>query len=86
MLEKRFAAEAGAGSRLMQPEITVATTLGYVRLRQPETLPRGRYPALEGLSARAEAHAAFKACLPTSEEIGGPREEARAALLRLIGP
>ena len=85
-LEKLFAAEAAAGSRLMQPEITVATMLGYVRLRQPETLPRGGYPALEGLSARAEAHHAFKACLPTSEEIGGPPEEARAALVRLIGP
>jgi hypothetical protein len=70
----------------MQPEITVATMLGYVRLRQPETLPRGGYTALESLSARAEAHAAFKACLPTPEEIGGPPEEARAALVRLIGP
>ena len=85
VLEKLFAAEAAADFRVKQPEITVATMLGYVRLRQPETLPRGRYPALEGLSARAEAHAAFKACLPTSEEIGGPREEARAALLRLRG-
>jgi glutathione S-transferase len=46
-LEKLFAAEAAAGSRLMQPEITVATMLGYVRLRQPETLPPDRYPALE---------------------------------------
>ncbi len=42
------------GSRLMQPEITVATMLGYLRLRQPETLPHGRYPALEALSAQAE--------------------------------
>ena len=82
-LEKLFA--AAPGSRLMQPEITVATMLGYVRLRQPETLPHGRYPALESLSAQAEGNPAFKACLPTPEEIGGPRAEAQAALLRLQG-
>ncbi len=69
----------------MQPEITVATALGYLHLRQPETVPCGRYPALEALSARAEAHPAFEACLPTVEEIGGPPEEARAALFRLRG-
>lgn len=85
VLEKLFAAEAAAGSRLMQPAITVATMLGYLRLRQPETLPHGRYPALKALSAQAEANPAFKACLPTTEEIGGPPDEARAALLRLIG-
>ena len=54
----------------MQPEITVATMLGYVRLRESGTLPPGRYPALEALSAWAEAHPAFKACLPTPKEIG----------------
>ncbi len=70
---------------LMQPEITIATMLGYLRLRQPETLPAGRYPALEALSARAEAHPAFKACLPTLEEIGGSPHDAQAALLRLQG-
>jgi glutathione S-transferase len=84
-LEDRFVSEAPGDPRLAQPEITVATTLGYVRLRQPETLPPGRYPALEALSARAEAHPAFKACQPTLQEIGGPPEEARAALLRLLG-
>ena len=69
----------------MQPEITVATALGYLRLRLPEALPPGRYPALEALSARAEAHPAFQACLPTPQEIGGPLDEAQAALLRLRG-
>lgn len=82
-LEQRFAGDGG--QRLMQPEITVATALGYLRLRQPEALSAGRYPTLEALSARCEAHPAFKACLPTSEEIGGPPEGARAALLRLQG-
>lgn len=84
-LERVFAAETATSPRLMQPEITVATTLGYLRLRQPETLPAGRYPALAALSARCEAHPAFQACRPTPEEIGGPLEEARAALLRLVG-
>ena len=34
-LEARFAAEPPGGARLMQPEITVATALGYLRLRLP---------------------------------------------------
>jgi glutathione S-transferase len=84
-LDRRFAAVNPDGARLMQPEITVATMLGYVRLRQPATLPPGRYPALEALSARAEAHPAFKACLPTPKEIGGEPQDAQAALLRLQG-
>ena len=84
-LERRYAGVPPGAGRLMQPEITVATMLGYVRLRQPDTFPAGRYPALEGLSARAEAHAAFVACRPSAEEIGGPPAEARLALLRLLG-
>jgi glutathione S-transferase len=85
-LERRFAAIAPGAGRLTHPEITVATALGYLRLRQPETLPPGRYPVLAALTARAEAHAAFQACLPTVKEIGGPPEEARAALSRLLRP
>jgi glutathione S-transferase len=85
VLEARYAAGSPDPARLMQPEITVAAMLGYVRLRQPETVAPGRYPALEALSARAEARAAFVACRPSLGEIGGPPEEARAALLRLQG-
>jgi len=84
-LDRRCAAAERDGARPMQPEITAATMLGYLRLRQPETLPAGRYPALEALSARAEAHPAFKACVPTPKEIGGSPQEAQAALLRLQG-
>ena len=84
-LDRRLAAAKPEGARLMQPEITVATMLGYVRLREPGTLPPGCYPALEALSAWAEAHPAFKACLPTPKEIGGSPQEAQAALLRLQG-
>ena len=84
-LDRRFAGGKPGGARLTQPEITVATMLGYLRLRQPETLPADRYPALEALSARAEARPAFKACLPTLAEIGGSPHDAQAALLRLRG-
>src|SRR5262245_47061030 len=84
-LERRFAGAKPDAGRPMQPEITVAAMLGYLRLRQPETLPAGRYPALAALSAWAEAHPAFKACLPTPKEIGGEPQEAQAALLRLQG-
>jgi glutathione S-transferase len=73
------------GPGLMQPEITVACMLGYIRLRQPATLPAGRYPSLEALSARAETHRAFVACRPSPREIGGSTEEASLALLRLLG-
>jgi glutathione S-transferase len=85
-LERRFAGRREPDeTRLMQPEITVAAMLGYLRLRQPETLPAGRYPALEALSAWAEAHPAFIACLPAPKEIGGKPQDAQAALLRLRG-
>ena len=84
-LEEGYAAAGRDVGKLMQPEITVAAMLGYVRLRQPDMLPPGRYPALEALSARAEAHPAFTACRPSLDEIGGPPTEAKAALLRLLG-
>jgi glutathione S-transferase len=84
-LERRHAAAGADTAKPMQPEITVATMMGYLRLRQPDTLAPGRYPALEALSARAEAHAAFIACRPSVDEIGGPPAEAKAALLRLLG-
>ncbi|HJU29821.1 MAG TPA: glutathione S-transferase N-terminal domain-containing protein [Hyphomicrobiaceae bacterium] len=86
-LEQRCGVAPADAGRLTQPEITVAAALGYMRLRQPEMLAPGRYPALESLSARAEAHPAFVACRPSLREIGGGPEEASAALLRLLaGP
>jgi len=85
MLDGCYGAAMPDGARLMQPEISVATMMGYLRLRQPDTLSPGRYPALGALSVRAEAHPAFIACRPSLEEIGGPPEDAQAALLRLRG-
>jgi glutathione S-transferase len=56
------------GARLMQPDITVGALLGYMRLRVPDALPAGRYPALERLSAACEALPAFMAARIGSEE------------------
>jgi glutathione S-transferase len=70
--------------RLMQHEITTATMLGYVRLRVPDAVSGGRFPNLDGLAETCEALPAFRACLPTVEEIGGP--DAEAALIRLRQP
>ncbi|MBO0743329.1 MAG: glutathione S-transferase N-terminal domain-containing protein, partial [Hyphomicrobiaceae bacterium] len=67
-LEACCASGALTGPRLLQPEITVACMLGYLRLRQPTALSNGRYPALEAFSARAEAHPAFVACRPGPQE------------------
>jgi glutathione S-transferase len=56
------------GERLMQPDITVAAMLGYLRLRLQDALPAGRYPGLERLSAACEALPAFIAARPSPEE------------------
>lgn len=72
-----------SGSRMLQPDITVAVMLGYLRLRQPilgGVVPGAR---LTRLSRDAEALPAFKAALPTTAEIGGA--DAAAALSRLRG-
>jgi len=50
-----------ADARLSQPEITTACMLRYVQMVDPELLPQGRYPTLEGLSARCEARPEFRA-------------------------
>jgi len=48
--------------RLMQPEITTACMVGYVRRVEPDALPAGRYPSLDDLSSSCEGHPAFIAC------------------------
>jgi glutathione S-transferase len=70
--------------RLMQTQITTATMLGYVRLRAPDAVAPGRLPNLDALAESCEALPAFRACLPTVEEIGGA--DAQAALIRLRQP
>jgi glutathione S-transferase len=49
-------------TRLMQPEITTACTIAYVRRVEPGAMPHGSYPSLERLSELCEAHPAFAAC------------------------
>jgi glutathione S-transferase len=56
------------GPRIMQPDITAAAMLGYLRLRVPDGLLAGRYPHLERLSAACEALPAFKATVPAADE------------------
>jgi glutathione S-transferase len=91
-IDQGLAALQGKGAALVrshqimqQPQITIGAVLGYVRLREPDALPPGKYPDLEALSAILEAMDAFKSCRPTLEEIGGAAGEAPAALLRLLG-
>lgn len=57
-----FPLAVSGSERLMQPEITTACMLGYVRRAEPQALPEGRYPNLEHLSVVCEAHHAFMAC------------------------
>jgi glutathione S-transferase len=84
-LDRRSAAQDWPPQRLLQPQISAAVMLGFMRLYLPEAAPLGRYPALDRLAAWAEGEAAFIACRPSIAELGGPPELARAALLRLQG-
>jgi glutathione S-transferase len=70
--------------RLMQPQVTTAAALGYVRVRVPDAVSTGRYRNLDGLAAACEALPAFRACVPTVAEIGGP--DAEAAFRRFLQP
>jgi glutathione S-transferase len=84
-LERSYKADSYTALKLMQAEITIAAVLGYVRLREPEAMPVDKCSKLHSLSMAAEASPAFQACRPSVEEIGGQPQEARAALLRLLG-
>lgn len=71
------------GGRLLQPDITLAVAMGYIRLRRPMTGPLPPHPNLARLSAEAEALPEFVNALPRLDEIGGA--EAQAGLDRLRG-
>jgi glutathione S-transferase len=49
---------------LDQAQITTACMLRYLQMTDPELLGRGRYPALDALSARCEARPEFQATYP----------------------
>jgi glutathione S-transferase len=54
--------------RPRQTGVTAACILGYLRLRLPDTVPKGLYPALDRLAAMAETLPAFVACRPAADE------------------
>jgi glutathione S-transferase len=41
--------------RLDQPQITTACMVSYLRMADPEIIPRGKYPSLDALADRCEA-------------------------------
>lgn len=59
-----LAAEDWSADRLDQAQITTVCMLRYVRMVDGDLMPVGRYPALDALSDRCEAMAAFKATYP----------------------
>lgn len=73
------------GRRLLQPDISVAVALGYIRFRSTIMAALPDLPKLARLSKEAEALPAFAAALPSLDEIGGEAGAARAGLARLRG-
>jgi glutathione S-transferase len=59
------------GGRLLQPDITLAAAMGYLRLRRNYTGELPPHPRLSRHAKDAEALPEFVAALPTVEEIGG---------------
>jgi glutathione S-transferase len=52
----------------LQPDITTACMLGYLKLRLADSLPAGRYPGLERLYGTCMAHEAFRLTEPKPNE------------------
>jgi glutathione S-transferase len=60
-----LAAEPWSPARALdQAQITTACMIRYVRMADPELLPPSRFPTLDALSDRCEAHPAFRATWP----------------------
>ena len=53
-----------ADERLDQTWVTTACMMRYVRMADPDLLPRGRHPALDAVSDRCEALPAFQSTWP----------------------
>jgi glutathione S-transferase len=62
-----------ADAPLDQAWITTACMMRYVRLADPELLPRGRHPALDAVSERCEALPAFQATWPADYAVPSSR-------------
>jgi glutathione S-transferase len=57
------------GERPLQPDITVACALAYLRLRLPEALAGDAYPKLTAFAARFSRIPAFVATAPATDEV-----------------
>ena len=58
-----------AGQNLDQAQITTACMLRYVQLADSSLLPPGRFPTLDALATRCEAHPAFQATWPAEYDV-----------------
>jgi glutathione S-transferase len=56
------------GARPMQPDITIACMIGYLRRSHPYMFPAGAYPALARLADACEALPAFERTRPADDE------------------
>ena len=56
---------------LDQAQITTACMIRYVRMADPELLPRGRHPTLDALSERCEGLPEFQATWPAEYALPG---------------
>jgi glutathione S-transferase len=56
------------GDRPMQADITIASMIGYLRLRLRDAFPAGAYPALARLADACEALPSFERTRPADDE------------------
>jgi len=68
-LEREVQAPWLLGEKMTQADVSLGCLVFYLRLRLPEALPAGRYPAIEALVARCDALEAFRATLPAADEV-----------------
>jgi glutathione S-transferase len=58
-----------AADRPMQPDVTVACAIDYLRMRFPDALRDGAAPRLEGFTDRFAALEAFRVTAPSPDEL-----------------
>jgi glutathione S-transferase len=68
-LEGRLSGDWLALGRFTQADLTIATLLGYLKLRMSEIDVAGAYPRLTALAARCEAMPSFEAARPSPDEV-----------------
>ena len=63
-LEKLATCDWSSDAPIDQPQITMVCVIRYMGMAAPELMPAGRYPSLDALAERWEAHPAFQATYP----------------------